>query len=86
MTQKLYIITEDLTIVVAGYTTSRVGSLIMMIMSVMTFGVGYLILRWVPRWRIGLIGKSTPLASCDWMVVEVWDQVETPGQPTLTVL
>lgn len=76
MTQKLYIVTEDLTIVVAGYTTSRVGSLIMLILSVMTFGMGYLILRWVPRWRVGLIGKSTPLASCDWMVVEVGDQAE----------
>lgn len=78
MTQKIYIVTEDLTIVVAGYTTSGVGSLMMMVLSVMTFGMSYLILRWVPRWRIGLIGKPAPLASCDWMVVEVWGQVETP--------
>lgn len=70
MTQKIYIVTEDLTIVVAGYTTSRVGSLLMIILSVMTFGMGYLILKWVPRWRIGIIGKPTPLANCDWMVVE----------------
>lgn len=71
MTQKIYIVTEDLTIVVAGYTTSSVGSLVMFILSVMTFGLGYLILRWIPRWRIGLIGRPTPLQSCDWMVVEV---------------
>ena len=71
MTQKIYIVTEDLTIVVAGYTTSKLGSLIMIILSVMTFGMGYLILRWMPRWRIGLVGKATPLQSCDWMVVEV---------------
>lgn len=71
MTQKIYIVTEDLTIVVAGYTTSKVGSLIMIILSVMTFGLGFLILRWVPRWRIGLIGRATPLQSCDWLVAEV---------------
>jgi len=71
MTQKIYIVTEDLTIVAAGYTTSRIGTLVMMVLSVMTFGIGYLILKWVPRWRIGLIGKPMPLASCDWIVVEV---------------
>lgn len=70
-TQKIYIVTEDLTIVVAGYTTSTVGSVIMIIFSVMTIGLGYLILRWIPRWRIGLVGKPTTLATCDWMVVEV---------------
>lgn len=76
ISQKIYIVTEDLTIVVAGYTNSRVSSLILMIISVMTLGLGYLVMRWIPRWRIALIGKPMTLQDCDWMVVEV---INTPS-------
>lgn len=78
MSQKIYIVTEDLTIAVAGYTNSRVGSLILMVISIMTLGLGYLVMRWIPRWRIALIGKPATLQNCDWMVVEV---INTRGKP-----
>ena len=78
MSQKIYIVTEDLTIVIAGYTNSRVGSLILTVISVMTFGLGYLLMRWIPRWRIALVGKPAALQNCDWMVVEV---INTHGKP-----
>ncbi|QDS69980.1 hypothetical protein FKW77_003032 [Venturia effusa] len=76
--QKIYILTEDLTIVVAGFTTSWLGFSIYITLCVMTGGLGYLLLRWLPRWHIGLIGKSTALREADWVVIEnQWGEVAT---------
>lgn len=76
--QKIYILTEDLTIVVAGFTTSWIGFSIYIIFCVMTGGLGYLLLRWLPRWRIGLVGKSAPLREAAWVVIEnQWGEVAT---------
>ncbi len=69
--QKLYIETEDLTMVIAGFTTSSVGYLLYIAICVLTAGIGYLVLRWVPRWRISLIGRPAPLKKCSWVVIEV---------------
>jgi len=69
--QKLYIITEDLTIVVAGFTTSTIGFAAYMTICVCTMGLAYLLLRWMPRWRTKLIGSPSPLKACSWVVIEV---------------
>lgn len=68
--QKIYIENEDLTMVVAGFTTSTVGYLAYLALCCLTGGIGYLVFRWFPRWRIGLIGTASPLKSCAWTVVE----------------
>lgn len=69
--QKLYIEAEDLTMVIAGFTTSSVGFLLYMVICILTAGVGYLVFRWAPRWRIHMLGVPTPLRKCSWVVVEV---------------
>lgn len=69
-TQKIYIETEDLTIVVAGFTTSRLKYGLYLAICVFTFGIGWLLLRWFPRWRIQLVGEPATLRECDWVVVE----------------
>lgn len=69
--QKFYIENEDLTIVVAGFTTSTVGFLAYVALCCITAGIGYLVFRWFPRWRISLIGTPAPLRDCTWVVVEV---------------
>ncbi|KAL7274630.1 hypothetical protein RUND412_002462 [Rhizina undulata] len=75
-TQKIYILTEDLTIVVAGFTTSRLGYGIYIAISILTLGIGWLFLRWLPRWRIRLIGKPTILRECSWVVIEnQWNEL-----------
>ncbi|KAJ5033498.1 uncharacterized protein L3040_008613 [Drepanopeziza brunnea f. sp. 'multigermtubi'] len=51
ISQKVYIVTEDLTIVVAGFRTSTVGFAIYATICILTFGIGYLLLRWLPRWQ-----------------------------------
>lgn len=68
--QKFYIENEDLTMVVAGFSTSRIGYLVYIAICCLTGGLGYLLFRWFPRWRVNLIGRHTPLKDCSWAVVE----------------
>jgi cation-transporting ATPase 13A2 len=71
MSQKIYIVTEDLTIVVAGFRTSTPGFALYSIICVLTLGLGYLLFRWLPRWQVRLIGTPSPLRECSWVVIEV---------------
>jgi cation-transporting P-type ATPase 13A2 len=71
--QKVYIAPEDLTIVIAGFNTSTVRSVVYGVLSIATFGVLYLLFRWLPRWRIRLIGSPASLKDCEWVVIEVSD-------------
>jgi cation-transporting ATPase 13A2 len=76
MNQKTYILTEDLTIVLAGFSTSAIGFSIYMLICISTLGLGYLLLRWLPRWQIKLIGSPRPLQECHWVVIEnQWGEV-----------
>jgi cation-transporting ATPase 13A2 len=68
---KIYVNSEDLTIVVAGFRTSSAGYALYITICVMTLGLGYLLLRWLPRWKVRIIGKSCPLRDCSWVVLEV---------------
>ena len=69
--QKLYLVTEDLTIVVAGFRTSLAGFAAYLTICVLTAGIAYLVLRWIPRWRIRLTGTPVPLQESAWVVIEV---------------
>lgn len=68
--QKIYILTEDLTIVVAGFDTSSVGFGIYVVLCVCTLGLAWLLLQWLPRWKVALVGRSAPLKECSWLVIE----------------
>ncbi|KAF2012664.1 hypothetical protein BU24DRAFT_453033 [Aaosphaeria arxii CBS 175.79] len=68
--QKIYILTEDLTIVVAGFKTSTIRSALYYTICIATVGLGWLIFRWLPRWRVALTGRASPLKECDWVVIE----------------
>ena len=69
--QKIYVVTEDLTIVVAGFATNASSSLLYIAICVLTLGLGYLLLRWLPRWYVLITGTPKPLRDCDWVVIEV---------------
>lgn len=69
--QRIYIVTEDLTIVVSGFVTSPVGYACYIVLCCITCGIAYLLLRWLPRWRVRLVGEHRPLRECSWVVVEV---------------
>ena len=70
-TQKIYVMTEDLTIVVAGFSTDWLGSLIYLALCICSGGLLYLIFRWLPSWRVKVTGSVTPLRECEWVVIEV---------------
>ncbi|PWW72710.1 hypothetical protein C7212DRAFT_285768 [Tuber magnatum] len=79
-TQKIHILTEDLTIVVAGFTTSRLGYALYILISAITLGVGWLLLRWLPHWRVRLVGRRTPLRECHWVAIEnEWGEFVVQG-------
>lgn len=71
VSQKIYIVTEDLTAVVTGFSTTVTGFILYAALCVLSGGVAYLLFRWLPRWRIRIIGAPTPLEKCQWVAVEV---------------
>ncbi|PVI07557.1 P-type ATPase-like protein [Periconia macrospinosa] len=68
--QKIYILSEDMTIVVAGFKTSTIGYGIYVLLCTITVGLAWLLLRWIPRWKVYLTGRAAPLGECDWLVIE----------------
>jgi cation-transporting ATPase 13A3/4/5 len=71
MSQKIYIVNEDLTIVVAGFKTHPLRYPLFICVCILTFGLAYLLLRWLPRWRVRFIGSPCPLRDSKWVVIEV---------------
>ena len=69
--QKIYVVSEDLTVVVAGFTTKPLGLILYLTVCILSLGLGYLILRWLPHWRVRLTGSPKPLRECEWVVLEV---------------
>ena len=69
--QKIYVVSEDLTVVVAGFRTNSLGLVTYWTFCILSLGLGYLILRWLPRWRVRLTGSPKPLRECDWVAIEV---------------
>ncbi|KAI1339008.1 hypothetical protein F5Y15DRAFT_89450 [Xylariaceae sp. FL0016] len=68
--QKLLMVNEDLTIVIAGFRTSRLGYVAYILLCLTTLGLAYLLLRWLPRWQVKLIGEPCALHECQWVVLE----------------
>lgn len=71
LNQKVYIPSEDLTVVFAGFSTSVAGFAFYIALCMLTGGLAYLIFRWLPRWKVRLTGKPTPLGKCQWIAIEV---------------
>lgn len=69
--QKIYIVTDDLTIVIAGFSSSPIRMALYVLACVSSLGLAYLLFRWLPRWRVSVLGSSTSLRECTWVVVEV---------------
>lgn len=71
LSQKTYLVNEDLTMVVAGFETSRIGYAAYLTLCIFTLGVAYLLFRWLPKWYVAVVGKPCPLGECRWVVIEV---------------
>ncbi len=56
--QKIYMANEDLYIVVAGFRTSTAGLAAYIFICLATFGLGWLLFRWRPRWHVRIAGEA----------------------------
>ncbi|EPX71920.1 P-type ATPase P5 type [Schizosaccharomyces octosporus yFS286] len=68
--QILYLVEEDLEVGIAGYRTNKLRARIYNLICILTFGLVYLIMRWLPRHYIRFIGKREPLATAEWLSIE----------------
>lgn len=68
--QRFYIAEEDLVLGIAGYKTSKFRLQAYYILCVLTFGLAYLLLRWLPKYRFSVYGVKVPLAKAEWVVIE----------------
>ncbi|KAG6126878.1 hypothetical protein E4U38_006643 [Claviceps purpurea] len=68
--QKIYMANEDITIVIAGFRTSKTGWLLYVCLCILTGGLAFLFFRWLPRCYIVIVGRSCSLRDCEWTVIE----------------
>lgn len=74
--QKFHMTNEDLYIVIAGFKTSSLGYAAYVFICCATFGLGWLLFRWIPEWHVKLTGRQVPLRDCQWVVVEnQWNEM-----------
>lgn len=68
--QRFYISEEDLVIGIGGYRTSAIRLLLYNILCFMTFGIFYLLMRWMPYYKVKFYGVKVPLGKAEWVIVE----------------
>ncbi|KAI0460792.1 hypothetical protein LJB42_001592 [Komagataella kurtzmanii] len=68
--QRFYIAEQDLVVGIAGYRSNFYKISGCYVFYAITLGLGYLILRWFPKYQVSFSGDACPLAKSDWYVVE----------------
>lgn len=68
--QRYYLAEEDLVIGIAGYQNCLWKIAVYYLLCIVTGGLGYLVMRWVPKYRVNLMGNRSPLGAADWLVIE----------------
>lgn len=68
--QRYYLAEEDIVVGIAGYVSCTWKSALYYLLCVVTGGLAYLVLRWLPRQRINLMGTLCPLGKAEWCVIE----------------
>ena len=71
VTQKVYLVDEDMVVVISGFRMRESRLWVYGILSILSCGMVYLILQWLPRWRLRLLAEPAPLSEARWVVVEV---------------
>lgn len=68
--QRYYLAEEDLVIGIAGYQNCLWKLITYYVICIFTGGIGYLVMRWMPKYQINLKGNQSSLGSADWLVIE----------------
>ncbi|KAL4902464.1 hypothetical protein BDW74DRAFT_158641 [Aspergillus multicolor] len=93
VSQEIHIASEDSIIVITGFKTALTGAVLYYFLCTVTFGFAFLLFRWLPEWKIRLLGSPSPLGVCQWAVVEdQWKQLsicevceQAYGRPLSTI-
>ncbi|CAI5756413.1 unnamed protein product [Candida verbasci] len=68
--QRYYLAEEDLVIGIAGYQNCWWKKIIYYLLCICTIGLGYLVLRWLPKYRVNIMGNRCALGIAHWVVIE----------------
>ncbi|KAL3228601.1 cation-transporting ATPase [Nakaseomyces bracarensis] len=68
--QRFYISEEDIVIAIAGYSSSKLKILLYNTICILTLGMFFLLSKWIPSYKVKMIGVKVPLAKADWLVIE----------------
>ena len=68
--QRFYLAEEDLVVGIAGYQTTWFKLMVYYFLCFSTLGMFALLCRWLPRWKIRMMGKQVPMGKAEWLVVE----------------
>lgn len=68
--QRFYIAEEDLVIGIAAYETSKFRHFLFNLCCLLSFGLLYLLVRWLPHLKVRYYGVKVPLAKAEWVVIE----------------
>ncbi|GAA5795327.1 hypothetical protein HPULCUR_000683 [Helicostylum pulchrum] len=75
--QLLLLEEEDVQILIQGYKFLKLNLLMYRIVSVLSFGVVWLVCRWVPSWYISWVGLKVPLKDAEWLVFKTqYNEIE----------
>ncbi|KAF7728451.1 hypothetical protein EC973_006131 [Apophysomyces ossiformis] len=66
--QRLLLVEEDVEITIEGYLYNRPRLLTYRLLCVLSFGLVWLLCRWMPRWWVSWVGDRAPLKDAEWMV------------------
>lgn len=69
--QLLLLEEEDVQILIQGYKFLKLNLLLYRIVSILSFGLVWLVCRWVPSWYISWVGLKVPLKDAEWLVFKV---------------
>lgn len=74
--QLFYIAEEDTSISITGLQCKQLRVLFYRILCVLSLGVAYIILRWLPLWKVYFTARPSPLCACDWVLIQnQWGEV-----------
>lgn len=68
--QRFYVAEEDLVIGIGGFQTAKFRLYLYYLSCFLTLGMIYLLIRWIPYYRVRLYGIKVPLGKAEWVVLE----------------
>ncbi|KAJ8660316.1 hypothetical protein O0I10_003773 [Lichtheimia ornata] len=66
--RQTFMLDEEVQIIVEGYRNDGFHYMLYRLLCILSFGIVWLICRWMPQWWIAWVGRKTSLANAQWLV------------------